>query len=226
MDTVHLLESISVIATCISIILGVHAWRREYIGKRKIELAEDALTHFYQARDAVRRIRSPFGYSGEGKSRKSSEYERPEEKETLDRAYVVFERFEKERELFTGLEVMRYRFMARFGSDAGKPFDVLRSAINEIFGAANMLGGVYWQRQGRVQMSPQEFEKHLEQMQKFEAIFWEDYCKALGKDEDPINKAVNVAIAALEQICRPIIEEQSGVASFMVNPLKKLFSKD
>src|SRR5271169_357821 len=109
MEIVQILQSVSVIFACLSIILGVDAWRREYIGKRKIELAEDVLTLFYQARDAIRRIRNPFGHQGEGQSRKPGEYETPEQKEFRDNAHAAFERYEKERDVFNKLDVIRYR---------------------------------------------------------------------------------------------------------------------
>jgi len=115
MEIAQILQSVSVIFACLSIVLGVDAWRREYVGKRKIDLAEDVLTLFYQARDAVGRIRTPWHQNEEGKTRKPGEYETPEQKELLDRAYVIFERYEKEQEIFNKLVVIRYRFMARFG---------------------------------------------------------------------------------------------------------------
>ncbi len=68
MQLADFLQSVSIILACLTIILGVDAWRREFIGKRKIELAEDVLTRFYEARDAIARIRSPFSTSREGGS--------------------------------------------------------------------------------------------------------------------------------------------------------------
>jgi hypothetical protein len=35
-------------------------WRRERIGGRKIEVAEEALTLMYEARDVITAVRSPF----------------------------------------------------------------------------------------------------------------------------------------------------------------------
>jgi hypothetical protein len=217
MEIVQILQSVSVIFACLSIILGVDAWRREYIGKRKIELAEDVLTLFYQARDAIRRIRSPFGHQGEGQSRKPGEYETPEQKESRDSAYAAFERYEKERDVFNKLDVIRYRFMARFGSNTNKPFHEIRSVISEIFTAANRLANYYWPRQGRVQMSGEEFKRHLEEMHKYEGVFWEG-----SEENDLIKQKVDDAIKTIEGICRPIIEEQSGVGSLLV---KKLFKR-
>ena len=66
MDVANILESISLIIAAWAVIIGVNAWRREYIGKRRLELAEEVLSLFYEARDIIRYIRNPFGYIGRG----------------------------------------------------------------------------------------------------------------------------------------------------------------
>lgn len=101
-----------------------------------MELAEEVLSLFYQARDVIREIRSPFGYGGEGSTRKSSPTESPEEKAALDNAYVAIERYSKHKELFSKIYAVRYRFMAQFGTDKVKPFDDLNRVINQIIMAS------------------------------------------------------------------------------------------
>ena len=147
MDVVGILESISVIFASLivsfTVIFGVNAWRREYIGKRKLELAEEVLALFYEARDAIRYIRNPSGYVGEGSTRNAAPNESPEEKQISDNAYVVFERYNKRQDLFNKLYSMRYRYMAQFGKDSAKPFDDLNKIVNDIFISARMLSH-YW----------------------------------------------------------------------------------
>ena len=111
METANFLESISIILAAWAVIIGISAWRREFIGKRRIELAEDTLTLFYQTIDVIDAIRNPFAYADEGTTRKQSEKETPEEKEIYDKAFVVIERFNKNIELFNKLHALRYRFM-------------------------------------------------------------------------------------------------------------------
>ena len=77
-------QSASVILACLFAIYGIDAWRREFVGKRRMELAEEVLALFYQARDIIQSIRSPGGYVGEGQSRKQAPDERPEDKAALD----------------------------------------------------------------------------------------------------------------------------------------------
>ncbi|MCA3564130.1 MAG: hypothetical protein IOC90_10145 [Methylocystis sp.] len=48
--------------------------------RRRQELAEELLSGFYEARDAMKSVRSPFGHSGEGSSRTRDENETAEEK--------------------------------------------------------------------------------------------------------------------------------------------------
>jgi len=197
MTMADVITAISVAISAIAFVAGINAWRREFIGKRRIELAEDVLALFYEAQDAIREIRNPFSFGGEGKTRKRDENEREEEAQLLDQAYVVFERYQKREKLFAELRSMKYRVMATFGSNAGEPFDEISRILNEIFSSARILGTFYWKRQGRMQrMSEEEFQKHLEQMNKHEAVFW-----YMG-EEDEITPRVQSAVGKVESIAR------------------------
>ncbi len=205
-----ILQSISVIFAAVSVMLGVSAWRREHVGKRRIELAEDVLTAFYEARDAIRRIRSPFSAKDEGNARVPEPGEGSEESEILNRAHVPFERYDKESELFNRLRSMRYRMIARFSLKAEKPFNDLQKIVNEIFLASYVLGNLYWPRQGRVPMRAEEREKHLKEMEEQEQIFW-----AGRTDKDPIEKRLSDLILEIESICRPAIQEDAGFSRIL-----------
>lgn len=203
MEFTELAKNISVIIGALALISGIRAWKREYIGKRKIELAEDTLMLFYQARDAIRDIRNPFGRIGEGNSREKLENETESEKEKLNRAYVVHERFQKQEEIFNKLQSTRYRFMARFGRENETPFIELNNILNDIFIAAQMLGTYYWQQQGRIKMGEEALKKHLEEMSKHEAIFWFQ-----GEKRDEIGPKVEKVIRQIENITKSTLEEK------------------
>lgn len=187
------ITAISVAIAALSFVAGVSAWKREFVGKRRIELAESVLSLFYEAEDAIREIRSPFAGVGEGKTRQHGENETEEVSELLDQAYVVFERYQKREQLFAQLRATRYRFMAAFGADTSKPFTELDGAIREILLAARMLGTHYWQRQGRVAMSEGEFKRHLEEMHRHEAVFW-----SIGDDQ--MAERVHTTVGEVEAI--------------------------
>jgi len=42
---VDILQGLAVIGASIAAVLGINAWKREHLGKRRIELAEEVLTH-------------------------------------------------------------------------------------------------------------------------------------------------------------------------------------
>lgn len=199
----NIIESISVIVAAVSVIVGVNAWRREYVGKRNLELAEEVLALFYEARDVISYIRNPFSYVGEGSTRKSDPSESLEDKQFFDRAYIVFERYNKRQELFNKIYSMRYRYSARFGQEAAEPFEELDKIMKEILDAATMLPD-YWARQGReVWSSEQEFKEHLNAMQKLERIFWEI------RSDDPIKRRVDKVISLIEKQTDIIIKGES-----------------
>jgi hypothetical protein len=220
MTAADILESISLIIAAWTVIIGVNAWRHEFIGKRRIELAEEVLALFYEARDVISYIRSPFGYVGEGSSRKSSENESPEEKQIYDNAYVVVERYNKNQELLNKIYSMRYRFMAQFGKEASVPFDDLRKIVNDIFISSRMLTH-HWKDQGRrTWKSEAEFNKHLEEMHKYEAVFWE-----MSVDDDPIIPRVSAVISNIEDQCNAIIGKKTTLQRLWVW-ISKLWHKE
>ena len=97
---------------------------------------------------------------------------------------------------------MRYRYMAKFGKDSAKPFDELNKIVNDIFISARMLSH-YWKQQGRRDWkNGKEFKKHLEEMQKHEAVFWE-----MSPAEDTIIPRVNKVISDIEAQTRSTISQ-------------------
>jgi len=200
----NILQGASFLIAALSFAYGVNAWHREYVGRRRIELAEEVLALFYEARDIISIVRSPLSSTEEGKTRAAPEGERSDEKEVKDRAFVVFERFRKHKEPFNRLHAMRYRFMAQFGREAGQPFDDLQSIVREIFLSANMLQHYWLQHARRQWLSEQELKDHLEKMHKHEAVFWEG-----ASDDDPIDLRTQEVVAAIESRCRKIIGDAS-----------------
>ncbi|ACP07361.1 hypothetical protein [Vibrio cholerae] len=195
-------KTIAVISACWAIVSGVGAWKREFIGKRRIELAEETLATFFEIKDAIAFIRSPFASVGEGESRVVGEREKPEETELLNRGHIVFERYEKKREVFIKFETLKYKFMATYGEDSEAIFKDTNKAVNSIFSSARLLATRYWQRQGRAQMSDDEFEKHLEGMQKHEDVFWDTW-----EDDDVIRKQLQSIQDRLDGVVASTFEE-------------------
>ena len=188
------------VATCFAggvAIWGVRSWRREFRGKRQIELAEDALALFYEAEKALIAMRSPLSFSGEGETRKQGENETPEQKAARDQAFVVYERYKEREQVFNKLLSMRFRFMAQIGKTEAEPFEEMRSILNKIFRSAQWLADL-WSKDTSC-YDPEKLEKHTEIVQKYQATFWED------APVDEIGNRIEKAVSDMEQTCNNII---------------------
>jgi len=136
------IEGIKHISVLIGIwvaIAGVNAWRKEHVGKRQVELAEETLAFFYEANDAIRHMRSPMGFGHEMQDVERQEGESDAQFDARQKASVVFHRYNQYQEMFSKLYASRYRFMALIGQEEAKPFDELRKITNKIMSAARML---------------------------------------------------------------------------------------
>jgi len=158
---------------------------------------------FYEARDALQHIRNPFSHGNEGSSRKADEKETPEQKEAYDRAYVLFERFNTHLELFNKMHSIRYRFMAQFGVDAGKPFEDFRRTLNTMQASAQAFAKA-WAKNYRHFRTEKQETSHYDFITKQENIFWEGL-----PEEDTIKPKVEKCVDDIEKICRPIIDNKS-----------------
>lgn len=193
----NIISKVATAITCGVVIYNIPAWRREFLGKREIELAEDVLAMFYEAVDRVSFMRSPFGHQGEGSTRQSDPSETPKQKIVRDKAFVLLERYNKHSEFFNKLHSTRYKFKARFGPKAEKPFNDLHKIITDLFHASRMLS-VHWERQGEDFDSKEGFQEHLDSMWKYEALIWE---RPVG--QDPIKPRLESIINEIEAIFEP-----------------------
>jgi hypothetical protein len=198
----NIIQSTCVITTSITAIYGISTWRREAKWKRKYELAEEVLSLFYECKEKISIIRSPMSYVGEGKTRKRNENEKAEETEIMDKAFVFIERYEKEKEPFLKLYILKFRFIAVFGKQANEPFDEIRKIVNEIMFSANKLGKRYWRDQGRRNFTDEQFDKHLAEMEKLENIVWSTY-----EENDVIEQKVDKCIVKIETYCLEIMKK-------------------
>lgn len=200
---INIIETSSIVIASFVAIYGISSWRRETKWKRKYELAEEVLSCFYEISERFDEIRCPAGYVGEGSTRKRKDNESEEESLILDNAYVVFERYEKDKTPFIKLMSLKYRFMVLYGKEAGKPFEEILQLRNKLFSASHLLGQRYWKDQGRKTFTESQFEKHLKKMEELEAIFWADY-----GEKDEFKDSVNKVVTKIEAICKEIITKK------------------
>ncbi|MDR9497972.1 MAG: hypothetical protein RI556_02255 [Hydrogenovibrio sp.] len=188
----YLTSGSALIASLVAL-YGINTWRREYVGKKRMDLGHDLLEAFYKAKDAIRYIRSPFTPEIE---RSEAIKDLPEHRNEFDeRAAVLSKRLNDKQKEIAAFRAMKYKIMAVFGNDSEKIFDEFASIPNQIATAMGILVKHYWNRQGENFRNKTEFENHLNEMNRFEGIIWD------GTSEgDEILEKLNNIQSALEAI--------------------------
>ncbi|MBA1159330.1 hypothetical protein [Microvirga mediterraneensis] len=177
-------------------IRGLNAWRAETVGRRKTELAEEVLAQFYRARDVLTWARFPASEDDEDEGRDEVRAGSGADDDELERSeiFTPVDRLTKESQVFSELQASRYRFMAYFGEEAARPFEEIRAIHTEVIDSAHNLIRTY----GEDPTGSEEAERGRWEA----AIGW-------GEGEgDPLKKRLDSAVKAIEQTCRPLIEER------------------
>ena len=194
---IELLTLVSILVGICVAIYGIDTWRREHVGKRQLELAEDTLALFYEAADVVRELRHPASFGHEMKDVEQQDGESNAKFQARQNASVVFHRYNKHQALFSKLHASRYRFMAQIGKEEARPFDELRSITSRITLAANVLARLWPRDHFR---TDEQKKKHWDDIERHEAVFWEG-----SEEDDPIKPILDKAIADMEATCQSVI---------------------
>jgi hypothetical protein len=213
MGTISFIRELSLLIGIWVAIYGIDSWRREHKGKRDVELAEDVLALFYEARDSIRYMRHPFSPIGECADIEKLPNETDAQWQARKDASVVFKRYKDRKDLFNKIYAMRYRFMAQIGISQAQPFEDLNQIVHEILIAAQMLASLWPRDHFRTE---EQYERHQKQFEKHEAVFWEGL-----PEEDPINTKLEEIIATMDKTCREIITGKGTLYAFLNRSLWK-----
>jgi len=189
------LSAVSITVAALVAAWGINAWRREFIGKRRIELAEDVLSAFFAVRDAISSIRNPWSAVNEGLTREKRDNETPEETDLLNRAYVVTERYLKREEVFSRFRTLKYRFMATFGKETETNFSTVDRVLNRIFSASRDAHTLEAQLQSVAGL--QERKKALDEISDLKPVFYDHGLKC-----DEINQELGNVLSELERVTK------------------------
>lgn len=199
MELTEILRDITVIIGICIAIYNINSWRREHIGKRKIELAEDTLTLFYKVVDVIHYLRHPFGFTSETEDIKRMNGESEDSYQARKNASVLLKRYNEHQELFSRIHAMRYRFMVQIGKEEAKSFDELRKITIELISSARRLSRLWARSDFRTE---EQWTKHQKDVEKYESVFWEGL-----PENDPINPRVKKVLLDIERICHKIIKQ-------------------
>jgi hypothetical protein len=161
--------------------------------KRRTEFAEVVLADFYQAQRIIEEARSPGIMGGEGSTRPKYADETEDEARTLNGYFAAAERLNNRSEFFAQLHARRYRFVAYFGRDAAKPYDDLHKIYADILVAVRMLLDTHRQRD--MGFMPDGIQQ------------WKSIIGWGLPEKDTIPARLTGLIEAIEQTCRPVIQE-------------------
>lgn len=187
------IQTIAVVIATTVAVLGIRSWRRELLGKRRSEIAEQAIVAASSVRDAFAYVRSPFGFSNEGRTRNREDDRNTDLSETLDQDFVPIERMNKFLDEFSQLKSAKLLCQAHFGEEAAEPFDELFTIRSEIIGAARfrmMISGSNRQYNERTN------ELYIQK----ENIIWDQ------QEEDEINPRIEKAVSNIEKYYREFLK--------------------
>jgi hypothetical protein len=198
---IELAKALPSVVTAITAIYGLRIakasldkWRVETIGKRKAELAEQALVAVYEARDVFVSVRSRGIFGGEGDSRTPIGGESKTQQEKRNTYFIPIERLTRHKEVFARLQTLRYTFAAQFGEAAGQPFDALWSVHCTISSAASVL----------IQKTLDDDDNDRAFRQDTDALLnkigW-----GTGARPDDMDHEIEKAVQNIEKVCRPVL---------------------
>jgi len=174
--------------------LGLRTWRDEVIGRRKIEVAEEALGAFLNVWNAIDAARSPHGHAGEGASRPGRDKE-PDgpAKDRKDAFYVPIERLQRYKEALKALEMITPKAMIYFGDDVLGPIKEIRDVLlNVHYSAFDLI---------------ETFDNQSNALDK-DKKKWERTIFRTGED-DEIGAQLAKALSRMEEILRPAVQFSS-----------------
>jgi len=200
-----IISNLSVIIASTAAIYGIFAWRKETRGQKQMDLAEETLALFYQARDGIIYMRNPGSFGHEGKTRTSEGNETENEKNALDRAYILMERYQRYQDIFNEIYSKRYRFMALFGKKSGEPFEELRKLVSRILLSSNRLARIWAENEIEFEDKMQK-KKYYTRMRREESYFWEGTV-----EKDPVNPKLEKIIKKIEAICFPALRGRTAM---------------
>lgn len=185
-------------------------WRWHLIRRRRFEVAEEALTAFLAAKDALEYIRNPAA-PGHGRPPRDEEPgESENEARLLDIAYVSMMRCNEVAEKFSALRAIQLLCRQHFGEEAYEAFETLFRVRERVLATARALATTA--RNGRSMRARGNPDPHMQQRVKefwLNSRSWEREIWHIDDLDDLISAHVKTAQESLERICVPVLRSRS-----------------
>lgn len=204
-----ILSGFGTLALGVAALLASDAWRSETVGRKKLELAENALTKVYQAKDKVAYARNAFSSGEEGKF--ETDIGDEVRRNFAFSMNVPAKRLLDEDEFFAELKSSKYLLQAHFGDDAVSIFEDILRARHKVIVASQMVVRA-------VTKNYHELHNQQEHIQRMKDIMW-DMAPSEGPEE--IRDDVNSAVARAEELFGRELENSSKRFSKMFSFFRK-----
>jgi hypothetical protein len=140
MDTlIKLIQAIAPLVTVGLAVFGLFVWYWQLVAKRKFEIAEQAVTVWRRANDALSYVRDPFVHRSEGDSIKIDEKITGKKRENAERHRYIYERLNNIADAFKDVRLTQILVDLHINSEAARAFDVLFRVRHHIRVDADML---------------------------------------------------------------------------------------
>jgi hypothetical protein len=192
-----MLQGIFVGAATVGGFLAFNNWKREQIGRRKMEVAEEALALMYEVQDAFRLIRSRHISRAEAVTIGEETVADFERGDSLLFYRMPLKRIEKYYELFQRAYSFRPKVRVLLGISASAQLSSLLKVRKDVEDSAEMLLSMMKLLQDRVT------DRDEADMRQFLSELRADVLASANEENDPIMKKVNHAVKEMERITRP-----------------------
>ena len=126
MDTfVKLIQALAPVVTVGLAVFGLFVWHWQLVGKRKFEIAEQAVTVWRRANDGLSHVRDPFVRGSEGELVKIDEKITGKKRENAERHRYIYERLNNITDAFKDVRVTQILVDLHIDHQTARAFDIL-----------------------------------------------------------------------------------------------------
>jgi hypothetical protein len=219
MDTfVKLIQAIAPLVTVGLAVFGLFVWYWQLVAKRKFEIAEQAVTVWRKATDALSYVRDPFVRGGEGDSIKIDDTITGKARENVERHRYIYERLNNIGDAFKDVRLTQILVDLHIDSQAARAFDVLFRVRHLVRVDTDLLIEDFVEYPSE----PERMKEYHEQRRAYRRGLIEHRDKT-GKPtaEDKYSQALDEATEVVESHCRQILRPKT-LREFLFVKTKKL----
>ncbi len=184
-------------------IWGIAGWRKQMVAERKMNLAEEVLSAFYQAKAIIEAARDPNVWGGEGRGwrEEGGDVELRPEAVQIDAYHAPLERLNKHAEFFSKFDALQFRSQAVFGDPVVDHFAAIRKVQNQVRFASSQLAYRLYEH---VHENAPRMDEKLEKELKSEIGLG---LTDIERESHHISQTVAAAVKGIESVCRPALDE-------------------